>query len=291
MATVIRDEPDIIVANPTIVSKARRISWGAIFAGVLIAIIIQVTMNVLGLAVGSAVVDPTEASNPIGPVFSTGAVIWIASSTLIGIFAGGFVSAHLAGVPDELDAVLHGLLTWALGTVLIFFMLSTTASSVLSGVSTLVAEGIGLIGANVEEVAPEVLEAFDVRDTLIASIEEEVGEVDGVNSTNTELILAVATLAQMDAESENINESRQVAIDLLVEQTELTPAEARSTVDDWEEQYRRAIANADEVAEEAAANFADALAATSGILFLTLIVGAFAGGAGGFVGRPDEVVV
>ena len=61
-------------------------------------------------------------------------------------------------------------------------------------------------------------------------------------------------------------------------------------IDDWEAQYRQAIANADEVAEEASANFADALAATSGILFLTLVIGAFAGGAGGFVGRPDEGV-
>ena len=292
MATVIQDEPDVIVGRPTILSRPRRISWGAVFAGVLIAIIVQVTLNLLGLAIGAAVVDPSEAINPVGPTFSTGAVIWIAASTLLGIFAGGYVAAHLAGIPDELDGVLHGLLTWALGTILVFFLLTSTASSVLSGVSTLVAEGIGLIGASVEDVAPEVLEAFDVRDGVIASIEEEVGTVEGVDNTttNTELVIAVANLARMDAESEGVAEARQVAVDILVEQTEMTPTEAQAMIDDWEAQYRQAMANADEVAEEAAANFADALAATSGILFLTLVIGAFAGGAGGFVGRPDEVV-
>lgn len=289
MATVIRDEPDVIIANTT--HRPRRISWGAVFAGVLMAIIIQITMNILGLAVGSAIVDPADASNPIGPTFSTGAVVWIAASTLIGIFAGGYVAAHLAGIPDETDGVLHGLLTWALTTVLIFLMLSSTASSVISGVSTLVSDGIGLIGAGVEDVAPEVAEAFGVRDSILEAIREEAGAVEGLENsgTSSQLVIAVTNLARAEADSEEANEARQVAVNLLVEETELTQAEAEQRVNDWQQQYQQAVSDAEELAEEAAVNLADALAAVSGVLFVFLVVGAFAGGAGGYVGRPDYI--
>ena len=44
MATIIRDEPDVIVANH--LSRQRRISWGAVIAGVLMAIILQIMMNI-----------------------------------------------------------------------------------------------------------------------------------------------------------------------------------------------------------------------------------------------------
>ena len=289
MATIIRDEPDVIVANH--LSRQRRISWGAVIAGVLMAIILQIMMNILGLAVGAAIVDPAEAVNPIGPTFSTGAVIWIAASTLIGIFAGGYIAAHLAGNPDETDSVLHGLLTWALGTVVVFLLLSSTASSVISGVSTLVSDGIGLIGASVEDVAPEVVEAFDVRDSVLEAIREEAGTVEGIDNTsvNSQLVIAVTNLVRADVDSENANESRQVATTLLVDEASLTQAEAEATVNDWEQQYRQTVSDAEELAEEAAVNLADALAATSGVLFVILVVGAFAGGAGGFVGRPDIV--
>ena len=59
-------------------SQMRRISWGAVIAGVVIAIIIQVTMNILGLAVGAGAVDPTAPQPNIGPALGTGIVIWLA---------------------------------------------------------------------------------------------------------------------------------------------------------------------------------------------------------------------
>lgn len=290
MATIVRDEPGVVVT--TSAGDSRRVAWGAIFAGVLIAIIVQITLNLLGLAIGSAVIDPADPGNPIGPTFSTGAVIWIAATTLLGIFAGGYVSSYLAGVIDEQDGILHGLLTWALGTVVVFLLLTSTASSVLSGVSSLVSDGIGLIGASVEEVAPEVADAFDVRDSVLEAIREEAGTVEGVEreSANSQIVIALTNLVRTDADSDDANESREVVVNLLVDEANLTQAEAEATVNNWEQQYREAVTEAEALAEEAAVNLADALVVTSGILFLTLVVGAFAGGAGGFVGRPEAIV-
>ncbi|MEM9955451.1 MAG: hypothetical protein AAF846_27865 [Chloroflexota bacterium] len=258
-------------------------------AGVLIAIIVQITMNLLGLAIGAAVIDPSEVTNSVGPTFSTGAVIWIAASTLLGIFAGGYVAGHLSGNPDSTDGVLHGLLTWALGTVVVFLLLSTTASSVVSSVSTLLSQGIELVGAGVEDVAPEVVEAFEVRDEVIEAIRSEAGTVNQAetDNTNAQLVLAVGNLLRAEADTDEANEARNVTINLLTEQTDLSESEAQAQINDWEQQYRQAVQNADDIAITASENLADALAASSSVLFLVLIVGAFAGGAGGFVGRPD----
>ncbi len=83
-ATKTVGHPTPILADEAVIapSKMSRISWGAVIAGVVIAIIIQVTMNILGLAIGAGIVDPTAAQPNIGPTFSTGVVIWLASSTL-----------------------------------------------------------------------------------------------------------------------------------------------------------------------------------------------------------------
>jgi len=41
-----------------------RVSWGAIFAGVVIALVTQLILNLIGIAVGAATFDPASSTNP-----------------------------------------------------------------------------------------------------------------------------------------------------------------------------------------------------------------------------------
>ncbi|NLE29059.1 MAG: hypothetical protein GX629_05265 [Phycisphaerae bacterium] len=103
----------------------KRISWGAIFAGTFVAVIIQIMLTLLGVAIGLGSISPAEgeiASEALG----TGAAIWWIISTLIALFIGGWVAAHFAGVVRTIDGALHGLVTWSLAMLLIFTMLGTT---------------------------------------------------------------------------------------------------------------------------------------------------------------------
>lgn len=281
--------PDKAIVPP---SALRRISWGAVLAGVVIAIIIQVMMNMLGLAVGAGAVDPTAPQPAIGPALGTGLVIWLVSSTLLGIFAGGYVAAHLAGSPNQIDGMLHGLLTWAVGTVIVFLLLSSTAGSVFNGIASALGQGMSLIGASVAEVAPEVADALNLQETAFTTIQEEVNALPTEEGTSigVDLPIAVLELLRQDAETEGASETRDTVIQLLTEQTELTEQEAQAQIEEWEAEAEIFTARLNVAAEQAADDLADAIAATAGVLFAILVVGAFAGGAGGYVGAPEELV-
>ncbi|MBC7945642.1 MAG: hypothetical protein H7X91_10360 [Burkholderiales bacterium] len=54
-------------------------------------------------------------------------------SSLIALFIGGWVVSHLAGIPRQIDGMLHGLLTWGLSTLVILYPLGTAIGSVLGG--------------------------------------------------------------------------------------------------------------------------------------------------------------
>src|SRR6187402_2216740 len=105
MATMANPNPPEVVvteiqpsfATPVGTAVVRRISWSAIIAGVLLAVMAQILMNILGLAISAAALDPDAPRNAIGPTFSTGAVVWIGVSTMLSLFIGGHVAARLSG--------------------------------------------------------------------------------------------------------------------------------------------------------------------------------------------------
>jgi hypothetical protein len=300
MATMANQNPPELVvtevppSRPTTVATAvvRRVSWSAIIAGVLLAVMAQITMNILGLAIGAAALDVDAPRNAIGPTFSTGAVVWMGVSTMLSLFVGGYVAARLSGNSNRGDAMLHGLIVWALSTLLSFLVLWATASSIVSGVSGLLSEGVSLIGANIEDVAPQVANALDMQTTVFDSINEQASRT-GIAAdapANTQLMFAMNNLLRLSADSPEAEEARNTAISLLTSQG-MSDAEARNQITAWENQYRQAVSEAQRLGEEATQNIADATAITGSMLFLMMILGAFAGGAGGVSGRPRRTAL
>src|SRR5690242_4297538 len=111
MVALTNNEPEVVVAERDVTRpmSIRRLSWGAIFAGVVLAIMTQIAMNILGLSIGAAVLDPDAPRNAIGPTFSTGAVVWIGVSTMLSLFVGGYVAARMSGNSNQGDAMVQGL--------------------------------------------------------------------------------------------------------------------------------------------------------------------------------------
>jgi hypothetical protein len=102
---------------------------GSVFAGVLIAIVIQLALSLLGIGIGLSTVDPMTENNPVAGL-GTGSAVWYALSSLIALFAGGWVAGRLAQTPRLFDGIIHGLLAWSLVTLLTFYFL-TKPSAVL----------------------------------------------------------------------------------------------------------------------------------------------------------------
>ena len=112
----IRDAPP---TSPTITAEdvrtmmLTRISWGAVFAGVVVALATQLLLNLLGMAVGAATLSPSTGDSPSATSFSIGAGIWFALSSILAALAGGYTAGKLAGVQNEATGSWHGLTTWA----------------------------------------------------------------------------------------------------------------------------------------------------------------------------------
>jgi polyhydroxyalkanoate synthesis regulator phasin len=117
-----------------------RLSWGAIIAGVIIALVTQMALNILGIAVGMNTISPQPSPDEdvVEPeTFGTGAMIWIAVSSLLALFFGGWLAARFSGTPNELDGILHGVMVWGLTTIITVFLLSTSIGRLMSGLSSL----------------------------------------------------------------------------------------------------------------------------------------------------------
>src|SRR5436305_1966065 len=117
-------------------SLLRRVSWGAIFAGLFVTIVIQLMLTLLGVAIGAASFDPWDEQNP-GKGLAIGSAIWLLISSLLSIFAGSCVAGRLSGGPRPADGMLHGIITWSASTVLTLFLLATSLGFIVSGAGSL----------------------------------------------------------------------------------------------------------------------------------------------------------
>ncbi|HEV7282238.1 MAG TPA: hypothetical protein VGN57_18690 [Pirellulaceae bacterium] len=112
-------------------NRVRRVSLGAVIAGLVVALATQILLSVLGLAIGAWAFSPVTEENPFSGL-GMGAGIWWVVTGILSLFLGGWVAGRLAGVPQRLDGALHGLVTWGLVTLFSFWMLTSTVGAVLT---------------------------------------------------------------------------------------------------------------------------------------------------------------
>ena len=140
------DAPHLSPATPGEDARTillNRVSWGAVLVGVAIALVTQLILNMIGLGVGVGTLDPGTGDNPSATSLSIGAGIWFVLAGIIASFAGGYAAGRLAGKPKESTAGWHGLASWAVTTLVIFYLLSTTLGSLVGGVYNTVSGAIG----------------------------------------------------------------------------------------------------------------------------------------------------
>jgi hypothetical protein len=113
------------------VAGSQRVRWGAVFAGVIIAIVTQMLLTVLGLAVGFTAFDPRQGVPGAG--FGWGAAIWAIVSLLVSLFIGAWLAGRLSGAARAADGALNGILVWALSLLLMIYMVGTGVGSLVSG--------------------------------------------------------------------------------------------------------------------------------------------------------------
>jgi hypothetical protein len=143
-------------------ASLKRVSWSAVFAGVVVALVVQLALSLLGLGIGAGTINPLEEADPTRGLW-VGSAIWFALSTIIALFAGGWVAGRLAGVPRRTESLLHGLVTWGATTLVAFWLLGTTVGALVSGTANLVGQGLQAAAQAAASAAPAVQQAMQQR--------------------------------------------------------------------------------------------------------------------------------
>ena len=194
-----------------------KISWGAVLAGVVVALVAQLILNMIGIGIGASTLDPGggAADNPTATGFSIGAAIWWTLSGVLAALAGGYAAGRLAGKPKELTASWHGLTAWALTTLIVFYLLTSTLGSVIGGAYRTVTNAAGNIASTAggavqtaaQAAAPSL--ASGVNDPF-ASIEQSLRGVTGGNDPAALRDAAIASVrAALTGNPQQAQEARE----------------------------------------------------------------------------------
>lgn len=264
-----------------------QVAWGAVFAGVVISLAVQLILNMLGVGIGASTIDPLGGDNPSASSFGMGAAIWWTVSGIVAAFAGGHVAGRLAGKPRQSTNAWHGLVAWAMATLVVFYLLSTAVGGLIGGAYRTVAGAMGgmaQVAGGAAKAAGPILE--QVGDPF-QKIEREMRSA----STGEQAVSWDAAVAAMRAVVDGDPAQAQVALEraaqAMASAQEIPVEQAREKVQAYAQQYRVAVDQAKQKATEAAD--ATARAVSRGALFgaLALILGAVAGWFGGRTGTIE----
>jgi hypothetical protein len=102
--------------------------WSAVFAGTAVASGIWILLQVFGMGAGLVALDRGAA---------IGSTVWALLAPLIAMFIGAWIAGKLSGFRDDKLGMLHGVVVWALTSVLAV-LATVSLVSAMAGHNTVV---------------------------------------------------------------------------------------------------------------------------------------------------------
>ncbi|HEX5127750.1 MAG TPA: hypothetical protein VFW00_13475 [Rhodocyclaceae bacterium] len=272
-------------------SSVSGVSWGAIFAGAAGAAALSLILLILGVGLGLSSVSPwSYDASPIG----ASTIIWLAFTQLVASGVGGYLAGRLRvkWIDVHADEVYfrdtaHGLLAWAVASLVTATLLAGAAGAVLGKVvdagasmaASAVATGAASNGPrNAPNIAANPVDYFS--DMLLRS------SVATPNATTSD--------ANNDAARGEVNrnevsrilitdiragtlpaEDRTYLANMIATRTGMNEADAERRVDDVYARATKTINDAQTTAKQAADDARKAAAHSALWMFVALLLGAF----------------
>ena len=263
-----------------------RASWGAIIAGVVAALVVQLLLNLLGLGVGAASLSAANpAENPDASAFSIGAGLWWTLSGIIASFCGGVAAGRLCGAAKVNTARWHGFVAWCVTTLVVFYLLTSALGGVVGGSLGALGNTLGGAARSTASAVSGVAQGADTGG-LEAQVRGLVNPSDTQSVQNSLLayIRASATGDQRAADA-----ARDQAVNGLARVANISPEEARNRLNQVEQQYRQTLEQARQQATRAAEASRQTVSRAGIFGFIALLLGAIAAWFGGGIGTPRQV--
>jgi ElaB/YqjD/DUF883 family membrane-anchored ribosome-binding protein len=282
--------------RPTLAAESteaiKRMSWGAVLAGAVVALSVQLLLSLLGIGIGLATVDPAAGDTPSAASFGIATGVFYAIVTLLSLFAGGWVAGRLAGMPVRTDGLLHGLVTWSVAMLLLLYVVTTSVGALVSGTLGVVGNTLQAAGQGVQQAAGAAAQT-EIGEEALSTIQQQARQFLGQAQQATGAQDASGLLEQVMAIAQGglSDQEQQRMLDQIVQQTGVTREEAESRLEQLQTQYQEARAAAEEQARQAAQATSEAVSQGAFWSFVALLCGAIAAAVGGLVGTPRDLSI
>ncbi|WP_158901484.1 YrzE family protein [Burkholderia sp. L27(2015)] len=144
--------------------RALRISWGAVFAGVVLSLVTVMILNLLGAGIGASALAPLKYQNPLnGFGYATGA--WLLIVSVIAVVIGSYLAGRCAPVLGW----LHGILAWGVMTMLVVYVAFSLAGSALNAAGNVAAVSANVAGQMAGAAANGAAANGDVNNGVVTN--------------------------------------------------------------------------------------------------------------------------
>ena len=273
----------------------RRISWAAIFGGVILVVAVQLLLSLLGAGFGLGTVNTNAGSTPTATTLGIGAGLWWVISSCVALGVGGFVAAWLAGIEIRFDGVLHGLVTWGIATLLTLWLLTSAIGGIISGGFSALSSVASAAGSGVSDVAKPLAQAAGVSPDMIQQQAQAylqptnpdpatMSPQDAQKAIATDLVTYAGGGADAAAAKEHI-------VNVMAAQMKISHDEAAKKFDDAQSKLKQTRDKAVQSAKDTADASAAAASKTSFAAFVVVLLGALAAALGGSIAVQRRLVI
>jgi hypothetical protein len=147
MATTYGNHEHRFAATAWFGTEGMKVSWGGVFAGVLVALGVTMLLAALGVAIGVTAIDPGETG---GTAIGAGAAIWGGLQLLIALFVGGMVATRVGAIIDRTTGFFEGVLVWVVSLILMGYLAGSGITTVASGAFSLLGGATQTIGTVIQ---------------------------------------------------------------------------------------------------------------------------------------------
>ncbi len=280
----------------------RRVSWGALFAGLVVALVVELVLSLLGLGIGLGTIKPATEDNPFGGI-GVGAGIWMGISTLISLFTGGWVTARLAGSVRGLNGVLHSIVMWGLVTLVSFYLMTTAIGGLISGAAGILGKGLSAVSSGVSAVAPQAKDAVQQQlsqrgitvDSMMSQAKQMLRGSQGAGAGGAAGDQDLRqTLQRILSSGQQVSpQDRDTLVNTLMKQGSMSRSDAERNVDTMIQQYQQAAQQAQQAKQQALQTTQNAMQGLSKAaiwIFVLMVLEAGAAALGGWLGSRRELV-
>jgi hypothetical protein len=251
MQAIPTTRPDEGIAAPVMPHGRSAASWGAIFAGAFVAMAASLILLSLGAGLEFASVSPWADHGVSATTFSVTTAIWLIVTQWVSACLGGYMTGRLRTrwIGTHVHEVFfrdtaHGLVTWALATVIVAGIAASSLTSLLGGGVHAAAQVAGGSASGIVATADSPAASYNIDKLFRSAGGASASAADSHAEAGHILANYISTGSIAEAD-------RTYLVSIISQKSGATPEDAKRRVDEFVTAMNDAKTKAMEAADAA----------------------------------------